>query len=179
MKKFVLIAALCSFLLCMLAGYYATLWMGERDKTEKLSEVKAVAQTKPVIGENTKIIYRYKYQKNKTVKEKAELAPQYLYGLDMEQIKSIFRGWQVVLFSGEKVILQCTVEGQEKEEYILGILDDAVAVFYHDIAEGIYLKEKTDIPVSVLPEEELERLREGIKIIGEEELARQLSDFMS
>ena len=87
MKKFVLIAALCSFLLCMLAGYYVALWMGEKDKAEKLSEVKAIAQTEPVIGDNTKIIYRYKYRNDKTVKEKVESAPKYLYGLDMEQVK--------------------------------------------------------------------------------------------
>ena len=179
MKKFVLIAALCSFLLCMLAGYYVALWMGEKDKAEKLSEVKAIAQTEPVIGDNTKIIYRYKYRNDKTVKEKVESAPKYLYGLDMEQVKSIFRGWQIVLFSTEKVILQCTMEENEKEEYILGILDDVVAVFCHDMAEGVYLKEKTDIPVSVIPAEELDRLRDGIKVVGEEELARQLSDFMS
>ena len=45
MRKTVFIAAFCSFLLFMLAGYYVTLWMGERDKRMAEIQTERTMQT--------------------------------------------------------------------------------------------------------------------------------------
>lgn len=179
MRKIVMIVALCSFLLFMLAGYYVTLWMGERDQRMEAAQANYTLQAKQVIGADTKIIYQYFYSRDRVIKEQIEYAPAFLQGLDMEQLKSIYTGWQIILFSPEKVILRCKIEGLSSETYILGESDGFLAVFYEDTKKNIRLKEKTDLPVSALPEGEAMQLREGIHVTGEENLAKLLGDFMS
>ena len=179
MRKTVMITALCSFLLFMLAGYYLTLWMGERDKRLEAAQVNSAVHTKQTILANTKMVYQYFYSRDKVTKEQIEMAPVFLQGLDMEQLKSVYTGWQIVLFSPEKVILRCKIEGFSSETYILGESDGFLAVFYEDAQKGIHLKEKTELPVSALPDGEAAQLREGIRVTGEENLAKLLADMMS
>lgn len=179
MRKIVMITALCSFLFFMLAGYYVTLWIGEKDHRMEAAQANHTIQTKQVIRANTKMIYQYFYSKDRVIKEQIEQAPVFLQGLDMEQLKSVYSGWQIMFFSPEKVILRCKIEGLSSETYILGESDGFLAVFYEDTQKNIHLKEKTELPLSALPEGEVMQLREGIRVTGEENLAKLLSDFMS
>ena len=179
MKKAIMIAALFSFLLCLLGGYYLTLWMGERDKRMEAAQVSQTDQTLPRINEKTKMIYQYFYSKDKVTKEYTEMAPVFLQGLHLEELQSIYLDWQVVLFSPEKVILRCKIDGLSSETYILGEMDGFLAVFYEDAQKGIHLKEKTLLPLSALPEEEAEEIENGIRIEGEENLAKVLADYTS
>lgn len=179
MRKIVIITAFCSFLLFMLAGYYVTLRMGERGQQMEAVRANHTIQTNQMIHSNTKIIYQYFYSKDKTIKEQIEQAPVFLQGLDMEQLKSIYTGWQIMFFSPEKVILRCKIDGLSSETYILGESDGFLAVFYEDVQKNIRLKEKTELPLSALPDGEAMQLREGIRVTGEENLAKLLSDLMS
>ena len=179
MRKTMFIAAFCSFLLFMLAGYWMTLWMGERDGRMEAAQTARAAQTTPCIHETTKMVYQYFYTRDKVTKEQVELAPVFLQGLNMEQLQSVYQGWQIILFSPDKVILQCKIEGLSSETYILGEKDGFLAVFYEDGQKGIHLKEKTDVPLSALPKEEAEQIREGRRITGEENLAKILGDYIS
>ena len=179
MRKMVMVMALCSFLLFMLAGYYVTLWTGERDQRMEAARANHTLQANQVIGADTKMIYQYFYSRDKVVKEQIEQAPIFLQGLDMDQLKSVYTGWQILFFSPEKVILRCKIEGLSSETYILGESDGFLAVFYEDTEKHIRLKEKTELPISALPEGEAMQLQEGIRVTGEENVAKLLSDFMS
>lgn len=179
MRKTIAIAALSSFLICLLAGYYFAVWMGERDKRLAAMEVSQTMQTNPTIDMNTKMVYQYFYTKDRVTKEQLEPAPVFLQGLDLEQLKSVYNGWQIILFSPEKVILRCKIDGLSSETYILGENDGYLAVFYEDAQKGIHLKEKTELPLSALPDGEARQIREGLRITGEENLAKILSDFLS
>ncbi|MBO5149975.1 hypothetical protein [Anaerotignum sp.] len=179
MRKTVFIAAFCSFLLFMLAGYYVTLWMGERDKRMAEIQTERTMQTNFLIDANTKIVYQYFYSRDKVTKEQIEMAPVFLQGLNLEQLKSVYNGWKIISFSPDKVILQCTIDGLSSENYILGELEGYLAVFYEDAQKGIHLKEKTDVPISALPEGEAREIRDGIRITGEENLAKRMADYQS
>ena len=179
MRKTIFIAAFCSFLLFMLAGWRLTLWLGERDKNMEAAELSYAAKMEPRILKNTKMVYQYFYTKDKVTKEQIETAPVFLQGLDLEQLKSIYQGWQVILFSPEKVIIQCKIEGLSSETYILGEKDGFLAVFYEDGQKGIHLKEKTEVPLTSLPAGEAEQIREGLRVTGEENLAKVLADLTS
>ena len=179
MKKMVFIASLCSFLLCLFGGYYLTLWMGERDKQMETAQKTELAHSIPLIHQKTMIVYQYFYSKDKVTKEQVEVAPQFLQGLDMEQLKSIYEGWQIILFSPEKVILRCKIDGMSSETYILGENDGYLAIFYEDAQKGIHLKEITELPLSALPDGEARQIREGLRVTGEENLAKVLSDLTS
>ena len=104
MRKTVFIAAFCSFLLFMLAGYYVTLWMGERDKRMAEIQTERTMQTNFLIDANTKIVYQYFYSRDKVTKEQIEMAPVFLQGLNLEQLKSVYNGWKIISFSPDNCI---------------------------------------------------------------------------
>ena len=178
MRKTAVAAALLSFLVCLLAGYYATLWMGERHQTAE-AETKTVLQEKKRIHAGTKMIYQYFYTRDRVTKKHIELAPDFLQGLDLEQLKSIYTGWQVVFFSPDQVVLRCSIDGLSSETYVLGEEEGFLAVFYEDEKKNLHLKERTELPLSALPEGEARQIQEGMRVIGEENLAKVLADFMS
>ena len=177
MRKTAVISALLSFLVCLLAGYYAALWRGEQHPAE--TEAHAVLEEKKRIHAGTKIVYQYFYMQDRVMKKHIEPAPEFLQGLDLEQLKSIYTGWQVVFFSSEQVILRCSIEGMSDEVYVLGEDEGFLAVFYEDGKKQLRLKERTELPLSALPDGEARQLQEGMRVIGEENLAKVLADFMS
>ena len=84
MRKAIALAALSSFLLCLLAGYYISLWMGERDKQMAAgAESLDVLQTPKEINAQTKMIYQYFYTSDRVTKEQIEPAPDFLQGLNL------------------------------------------------------------------------------------------------
>jgi len=179
MKKIVWITAFCSFLLFLFAGYYITLYLEEKHHAEAPVHAEKTMFATQVIGKNTKLIYRYFYTQDNVTKETAEPAPEYLYGLDMEQMRSICSDWDIIRFSSEKVIMRKVIEGSSKEAYIIGEKDGYLAVYFEDAEKGFRLKEKTEIPLYVLPAEEERKIKIGIHVNGDEELARILSDYNS
>lgn len=179
MRRKMVITALCSFLLCMLSGYYLTIWTEKEREQLQLSQESEMTQSIPLISAETKMVYQYFYSRDRVTKEQVEMAPVFLQGLDMDQLKSVYNGWQVILFSPEKVILRCKIDGLSSETYIIGESDGFLAVFYEDGQKGIHLKEKTELPITSLPDGERIQVKEGLRITGEENLARVLADYLS
>ena len=179
MKKTVWITAFCSFLLFLAIGYYITLRINEQDIQNKTAYAESTASTKQVITENTKLIFRYFYTLDRVTKECMETAPTYLYGLNMEQLADVYKDWEIIRFSSERVIMRTVIEGMSTEVYLIGESEGQVAVYLNDPEKGPILKEKTDIPISVLPKEEIQKIKSGISVIGEEVLVKLLSDYSS
>ena len=179
MLKKIMLASLCSFFLFMGISYTLTVWIEKQNDPVAEADVQEVLQKENRISPDTKMVYQYFYTSDRVTKEQIEPAPDFLQGLDMEQLKSIYNGWQVVLFSPETVILRCNIKGLSSETYILGELDGFLAVFYEDAQKILHLKEKTDLPLSALPEGEAKQIREGMQVTGEENLAKMLSDLNS
>lgn len=142
-------------------------------------DILPAAGKEAVIQKDTQMIYQYYYTKDKVTKEQTEPAQDYLLGLDRKQLESIFQGWQMIFFSPEKVILRCSVEGVSTESYVLGVYDGCLAVFCEKEGQQITLTEKTEIPITALPMEEQQQLREGIRVNGEDNLAKLLADYAS
>lgn len=169
------------FLLGLAAGYGYTLHLADKEAEKYLTRVQAreVIKEEAKIDANTKMIYQYFYTEDKATKEQIEPAPDFLQGLDMEQLQSVYTGWQLVYFSPEKVTLRCKIEGKSSESYIIGEDSGYLAVFYEDAQKTIRLRERTEIPLSVLPEGEILQIQEGLRVTGEENLARVLADYRS
>ena len=179
MKKVVWITAFCSFLLFLSAGYYITLQLEEKHRTEAAGHAEKTMFATQAIGKNTKLIYRYFYTQDNVMKETTEPAPEFLQGLNMEQMESICSDWDIIRFSSEKVIMRKVIEGSSKEAYVIGEKDGYLAVYFDDVEKGPQLKEKTEIPLHVLPAEDVKKITKGIRINGDEDLVRILSDYNS
>lgn len=173
---------LCSFLAFLVLGYQHTLKEYEQQRAEApqaYEPAESVLKESLTVNADTEMIYQYFYTNDRVTKEQKEFAPLFLQGLDREALESVYNGWQMVLFSPEKVILRCRIEGKSSESYILGEDGGYLAVFYEDGQKAIHLQERTEIPLTALPEGEALQIREGLRVTGEENLAKLLADYLS
>ncbi|WMI82241.1 BofC C-terminal domain-containing protein [Anaerotignum sp. MB30-C6] len=179
MKKKVVLLALAGFFLSLGVGYFFSMKDEQRHTPPTQEESVQVGKREVNIKKEGKIIYQYYYTKDAITKEVEEPVPDFLEGLTRDQMQSVYNGWQIVYFSPEKVILRCSVEGASSEVYLLKEHEGYLAVFVEDIDKKMRLKELTDVPITVLPEAERQQLAEGIRVLGDENLVRLLSDFTS
>lgn len=179
MKKKVILLSLFSFLLFMGLGY---LYVAKDYKKQEITATEdsiSVAKKDITMKKGGKIIYQYFYTKDAITKEQVEPVPDFLEGMNLSQLQSVYNGWQIAYFSPKKIILRCSIEGKSDEVFFMGEQDGNIAIFYEDLDKKLRLKERTDIPISVLPEMEQAQLKEGLTVLGEENLARLLADFSS
>lgn len=177
MRKKVVLLALAGFFLSLGLGYVLT--AKEQEKLPAQEYTVLVGKKEVTVKKEGKIIYQYYYTKDAITKEVTEPVPDFLEGLNRQQMQSIYNGWQIVYFSPEKVILRCSVEGKSSEVFVLKEYEGNLAVFTEDIDKKMKLKELTKVPISVLPDPERQQLLEGIYVLGEENLVKLLSDFTS
>ena len=134
----------------------------------------ATAAQTPVITPYTQIIYEY-YEEEMGFFSATQAPADILLGKTAEDVAAFFADWNVISFDEDTVHLRQSTDIQRRN-YIIGVVDGFIAVFYDN---GSFVKELTNRPVAALAEEEQERLIEGIKVRGNDELMRALEDFSS
>ena len=142
-------------------------------------EVAKVSTGEDKITPSTKIVYRYYYTEDNVIETQEEVPPYFLLDLTLSDMLKYYATWDIVSFSSREVIMQKTVIGASNQRYVVGEKDGYIAVFYEEEQEGISLKEITEIPVTGFVEDEIFRLKEGIKVIGNDALARILENYGS
>jgi hypothetical protein len=131
------------------------------------------------INANTKIIYEYYYQGDDRIETSTEDPPYFLLNLTEEKLAEQFYDWKIMEFSGNRVVLRKTIPGSSAKNYILGVKDEYIAVFSTSSAGNVTLEEVTEMPLQSLSVEEQKKLLEGIKVEGEDKLAKVLEDYGS
>lgn len=129
------------------------------------------------ISPNAKIVFYKKYTDcNHTIKEKNEIEST-LVNLNEDEIRRVYKDWDIISFSKDLVELYKEVPGQCEQHYIVKENDGKIAV-YKITTEGENIKMKdTDIEIEYLPEIDKEELKTGVKIDGDEELNSYLENF--
>ncbi len=126
---------------------------------------------------NTKIVYETFY----TNCNHMENVIEDIENEDVNQNKDYFINkyldWKVNNFSEDTVELYKEIEGICDKHYIVKEKDGYIAVYNLDSENNQNLKEVTEIYVQYLPEEDVELLKNGINVIGDNDLARVLADF--
>ncbi|MCL2575272.1 MAG: hypothetical protein FWE33_02450 [Defluviitaleaceae bacterium] len=100
----------------------------------------------------------------------------FLLGLAKDELVAVFADWEILSFTSEQVHLRQDTALFHRQ-YIISIHEGFIAVFYDDETGDI--KELTNRPISALAQEEQQRLIEGIRVTGNDELLRALEDFGS
>ncbi|MDR1541843.1 MAG: BofC C-terminal domain-containing protein [Clostridiales bacterium] len=131
------------------------------------------------IRPETKIIYEYYYQGDEKIESSTENPPYFLLNMTQEKLQEQFFDWKVIEFSESRVVLRKTMPGSSAKRYILGVKDQYVAVYSESASGIVTLKEITGMPVESLSPEEQKKLNEGIKVIGDDKLAKVLEDYGS
>ena len=94
-----------------------------------------------------------------------------------EDLEKIYKNWNIVTFRSDEVLFYKEEEGICNEHYVLKELDGYIAIYTLDEQENATLKETTSILTAYLPEEDIQRLNEGIRVNGKEELNQALEDY--
>ena len=128
------------------------------------------------ISAETIMIYEYYFPETGDFRRIEESPAPFLLGMTAQELSVLFADWQVLSFAHDEVHLRQSNK-IEHRQYIIGVHNGYIAVFYDN--EHYSIKELTSRPIAALAAEEQERLYEGIRVVGNDELMRALEDFSS
>ena len=111
-----------------------------------------------------------------TTKSYVEI-PKELVNLTEKEVNEFYNDWTVVSFAPNEIVLQKEVEGNCNEHYALRERDGYVAIYSIDERGIETLKEMTQISTQFLPESDIEKLKEGIKVYGKENLNAAIEEY--
>ncbi len=129
------------------------------------------------ISPNCVFIFKVYYKKCEHIVVNKEIANEVMVNKTREDLESIYKDWNIVTFRNDEVLFYKEEDSICGEHYMLKELDGCIAVYLLDEEEREVLKEKTAIITTYLPEEDVNRLKEGIRVDGKEKLNKTLEDY--
>lgn len=129
------------------------------------------------VSPNCIFIFKVYYKKCEHITVDKETASQIMVNKTREDLESIYKDWNIVTFRNDEVLFYKEEEGICSEHYMLKELEGCIAIYSLDEEESQILKEKTAIITTYLPEEDINRLKEGIKVYGRDRLNKALEDY--
>lgn len=135
------------------------------------------------VGLDTRIIFRTHYTRCQTIKDDAVESFEAIVGLKEAGFKAYaleeYMDWQVVRFSAEEIILFQRKDQICPDHYYVSENEGYIVVFKFNEAGERYIVERTNIPVSHLPDIDQEKIRRGILVRTREEVNQLLEDYSS
>lgn len=189
-KWMIVLLGIAIFIIAVIAGFLINSFVNF-SKQENITEKQAVlaenenneiintSYSDILVSPNAEVIINQKYEKCGHTSKNLEIAPREIINLNEEKVKEFYEndGWEVLNFSSEEIIISRSNNGICSEHYILRESDGYISISVkNDIGEYIF-KGLTDISVQYLAQEDLERLQEGIEVVGKENLNKYLEDF--
>ena len=126
---------------------------------------------------NCLLTFKTYYKKCEHITVENKEIPEELVNKTREEIESFYNDWKVVTYDKLQILLYREEDGICNEHYIIKEKDGYIAIYTIDEKGKETLQELTQILTAYLPEEDLTRLREGIKIQGKEKLNQALEDY--
>ncbi len=140
---------------------------------------KIVQANNDKIIDSTKIVYEYYYNNDGYTERFEDNAPYFLIGLNRNEAVEKMDGWQILKFSPAEVVMRRNINGSGAQNYVISEYEGLVTVFYEQPVDGESIMEITDTPVNSLPEEEQIKIKNGIKIRGDNELIKCMENYES
>lgn len=94
-----------------------------------------------------------------------------------EDIKEHYSDWTLQSFTNNQIIVAQEKEGYCGQHYIIKEHNGVLGIYTLDQNGTETWKEDTEISTMYLPEEDLEKIEEGIQVIGDDRLHTTLEDF--
>lgn len=147
---------------------------------QKINEnIPTVQSNSSRITPYTEMVFQYYYEEDGKIVEESIEPPYFLIDLTRDEVQQKYSDWQISYFSNQRVVMKKNISSRSPFHFIVGIHEGYIAIFYDNGSGELELKEITETPISSLPEEEQNKLREGIRVYGEETLIRLLEDYTS
>lgn len=129
------------------------------------------------ISPNAVIIFERYYKKcNHNSVEQTEI-PQDLVNLTQRDIEMKYKNYDIKKFSSNEITLSKEEEGICNEHYVLRENYGYVAIYNIDEYGNETLNEVTGVVTKYLPETDVARLKNGIKVNGKQELNATIEDY--
>lgn len=126
---------------------------------------------------NTVFVFKTYYDKCMHVTIRKNKPSEEFVNKSEEQIQVFYEDWKIEEFSKDKVVFYRELEGICNEHYIIKDIDGYLNVFIIDENNVETLFQTTDIVTMYLPDEDKELLKEGIRVIGKDNLNRAIEDY--
>ena len=94
-----------------------------------------------------------------------------------EELKERFSDWEVQKFTPTEIVLYKEVEEFCNEHYLLKEENGYITIYKLDENDNAEFFNTTEIPTEYLAEEDLEQIKNGMKVYTDVELNKTLEDF--
>lgn len=182
-------------ILVVIAGVLVGLFLGNSGKTSDLeseSETKLASNLQSIENEmkiattsnieiktspNCLFVFEVYYKQcEHTLTEKKEILPDCVNKTE-EELQDKYKEWKIKEFTNTMVTFYQEKDEICDEHYVIKDNDGYVAIYKVDSLGNETLKEKTEIVTTYLPDTDKNRLKEGIKVNGQEELNATIEDY--
>ena len=126
---------------------------------------------------NTVFIFKTYYDKCMHITMKKIKASEEFVNKTEEQVQIFYEDWKIEEFSKDKVVFYKEMEGICNEHYVLRDVDGYVTIYSLNENNVESLVEITDIVTVYLTDEDKELLKEGIRVIGKDNLNAAIEDY--
>jgi len=111
-----------------------------------------------------------------TITETVEL-PIELINMNKVELENEYKDWKLEEFCPDEIIFSREYTGICNEHYLVKIVEDVLGIYSIDKDGNKTLREKTEIYSEYLPENDISRLKNGIEVIGRDNLNSLLEDY--
>lgn len=182
-------------IIAIIAGFMIGMLISGRNKTSNLEpeiESKLAKETQNMQNEieliatshmevktspNTMFIFETYYQECKHTKTERNEIPKECVNQTENDLQETYRDWKIKEFNNGEVVFYQEKEGICEEHYVIKENKGYIAIYMVDSLGKETLKETTEIVTSYLPETDKMRLKEGIKVYGQENLNATIEDY--
>lgn len=137
----------------------------------------AVEETK--LSPYAKMIIEKKFTKCGHTTVDVQDIPVELVNMTETDIIKKYPEWEVRAFNSNEVSLYREINANCNDHFVLKDKDGYLAIYQNVTDDVLNLKEVTDINVKGLPSGDLEELKDGIFVYGEDALSMLIEDFSS
>lgn len=139
-------------------------------------EIETNSQEEKISPNCLLILKKYFEECNHTIKEYLDV-PQELVNGTEEDLKKEYPYWQIEKYSSNEIILYKEFNSNCGQHFVLKEDEGKITVYKINENNEEEVYEKTEISVEYLSETDKNKIREGIKVSGIEELNQLLEDF--
>lgn len=130
------------------------------------------------ITPNTKIIEKVYYTECNHLIVKDEKPDKEFINLNEEEFKTKMAGYDIQKFTTEEVIIYKEIDDFCNEHYLIKDDEGHLGIYQLDKNDKMKdLLELTEIPTDFLPEEDKEKIKNGLRVDTKEELSKIIEDF--
>ncbi len=144
---------------------------------QEIEDLVATSSKEEKSSPNCVITLKIYYEKCNHIIESKQKIENTEINLTEEELKDRFSDWEIQKFTPTEIVLYKEVDEFCNEHYLLKEEDGYIAIYKLDENNNETLYEVTEIPTQYLPEEDLEKIQNGMKIYTEKELNKTLEDF--